>query len=110
MNIDNITLGEMKQLQSIFNGGTKKTCSMEIGKCYFIRTVTLYYTGRLISITDSDFVLEDAAWIADTGRFSDALKTGDLNEVEPFPKNVIVDRGGIIDSCEWDHELPRAKK
>ena len=61
-----------------------KNHSFDVGKSYLIRSVTMYYTGRLASVTDTDLVLEDAAWIADTGRFATALKTGELNEVEPF--------------------------
>jgi len=84
--------------------------SFEIGKCYLIRTVTMYYTGRVKAITDTDIVLSDTAWIADTGRFSDALRTGDFNEVEPFVNDVIISRGCITDATLWDHDLPRAQK
>jgi len=72
--------------------------SYEVGKAYFIRSVTMYYTGRIAGITDTDLVLEDAAWIADTGRFATALKTGSLNEVEPFTDPVILPRGAIVDA------------
>jgi hypothetical protein len=55
-------------------------------------------------------VLEDAAWIADTGRFSDALKSAKFNEVEPFPNGrVIIGRGSIIDAVRFD-PLPRDMK
>ena len=84
--------------------------SFEIGRQYLIRTVTLYYTGILTRITETDLVLENAAWIADTGRFSTALKTGSLSEVEPFVDPVIVPRGGIIDATNWPHALPREQK
>lgn len=84
--------------------------SFVVGTKYLIRTVTMYYTGLLISVTDSDVVLSDAAWIADTGRFHDALKTGELNEIEPFRHNVIIPRGCIIDATTWDHDLPRVQK
>mgnify|MGYP001106916061 CR=1 FL=1 len=84
--------------------------SFEVGQTYLIRTVTMFYTGRVVAITDSDLVLEDAAWIADTGRFSDCLETGVLNEVEPFLDKVIVARGGIVDATPWTHPLPRTQK
>jgi hypothetical protein len=84
--------------------------SFEVGKNYFIRTVTMYYTGRITRISDTDIVLEDAAWIADTGRFHNALKGGTLNEVEPFINPVIIPRGVVVDATIWDHELPRVQK
>jgi len=73
----------------------------KIGKCYLIRTVTMIQTGRLIKVTDKELVLEEAAWIADTGRFSDALVSLDFSEVEPFPDGfVIIGRGAVIDAVE----------
>ena len=83
------------------------THSFEIGKAYFIRSITMHYTGRLVAVTDTDLVLEDAAWIADSGRFADALAKGTLSEVEPYPNRCIVSRNAIVDACQWDHDLPR---
>ena len=106
-----IELSEL--LNAISPGQTVPTApqhSFEVGKAYFIRGVTMYYTGRVDSVTDEDVVLADAAWIADTGRLSTALESGDFNEVEPFPNPVIVPRGTICDAMLWDHELPRSKK
>lgn len=80
----------------------------ERGKKYFIRTVTNYLTGRLVDVTEQELVIEDAAWIADTGRFADALKKATFKEVEPYPDGpVIVGRGSVIDACEWSGDLPR---
>lgn len=75
-------------------------------KKVFIRTLTHYYTGQVVRVTKSFIELSTAAWIADTGRFSQALKTGQLNEVEPFHSNVLVARSNISDITEWAHELP----
>lgn len=70
-----------------------------VGKKYFIRTVTHHHTGELVAVTDQEIILKDAAWIADDGRLTDALKTGDFNEVEIFPiENVLIGRGSIIDA------------
>lgn len=83
----------------------------KIGSAYLIRTVTMIQTGRLIAVSEHELVLEDAAWIADTGRFSDALRGGAFAEVEPFPDGeVIVGRGAIIDACALPFALPREKK
>lgn len=82
----------------------------KLGQAYFIRTVTMYLTGRLIKIEPQELVLEEAAWIADTGRFSDAMKTGSFSEVEPFNGPIIVGRGSIVDAQEWALILPKEKK
>ena len=86
------------------------THSLAKGQTYLIRTITMYYTGRLVQVTDSDLMLEDAAWIPDTGRFSDCLRTGEFSEVEPFLDPVIVIRANIIDISFWNHSLPVEKK
>ena len=83
----------------------------KIGAAYLIRTVTMIQTGRLKAVTEHELVLTDAAWIADTGRFSDALRNGLFVEVEPFPDGeVIVGRGAVIDACQLSFALPREKK
>ncbi len=80
------------------------------GNNVFIRTVTHYYTGTILEVTEHEIVLADAAWVADTGRFSAALTTGSLSEVEPFPDTVSVNRGAVVDVTHWRHPLPREVK
>jgi len=100
-----LSLDDIRQLVS---GG--KSHSFEVGKAYLIRTVTMHYTGRVVAVTDSDVVLEEAAWIADTGRFADSLESGEFSEIEPYPARVAVCRGAMVDFCEWKHSLPRVQK
>lgn len=73
----------------------------------FVRTVTNYYTGKLTACGDGFLVLDDAAWVADTGRFADALKTGALDEVEPYPGQCLVALSAVVDVSPWAHDLPR---
>lgn len=93
---------------------TKKSASartpVRVGNTVFIRTVTLYYTGIITSVSKEEIVLKDAAWIASTGRWNAALKTGVLEEVEPYPDGslVSVNRGAVIDVCDWRHPAPRS--
>ena len=87
-----------------------ETAPWEIGKIYLIRTVSMIDTGRLVAVTDQELVLEDAAWIADTGRFMQALATANFAEVEPFPSGkVIIGRGSIIDAVVIS-SAPRTQK
>lgn len=102
----------MADLRELFlaGEGTENGTSLAVGEQYLIRTVTHYFTGRIVAVTATDVVLEDGAWIADTGRFSDALNSGALNEVEPYPGRVIVFRSALIDAALWPHKLPRDQK
>ena len=108
MNVNELTIGQLKELRALLGESTGGTAhSFEVGKAYLIRSVTMHYLGRLVAITDTDFVLEDASWLADSGRFSHCLQTGEVSEVEPFPDPAIVSRAGYIDATEWKHPLPR---
>lgn len=89
---------------------TKIATGLPIGEAVIIRSVTHYYTGRLVAVADGYLILDDAAWIADTGRWSQALATGTLSEVEPYPGRCYVSSGAVVDIAPWAHELPRAVK
>jgi len=80
-----------------------------VGKKLFIRTVTYHLAGKVKKIVGNFLVLEDAAWIADSGRFMSAIKDGVLNEVEPV-EEAIVNLNSIVDMFPWNHKLPRTQK
>lgn len=103
-----MTLNEL--IEAIKNIEPTDNSVWEIGANYLIRTVTMIDTGRLVAMTAQELVLEDAAWIADTGRFFDAVSKGQFNEVEPFPAGrVIIGRGAVIDAVKIE-TLPREQK
>lgn len=111
--IDSLTIAEAREIAALFQLGQTPACShpYEIGKLYLIRTVTMIDTGRVVAVTPQEIVLEDAAWIADTGRFSDALKSQSFNEVEPFPDGrVIINRSAVIDAVQIEGKPPRSQK
>ena len=117
--IDELTIGEAKQLAALFNNSTAlqaiQTNSSEpyrVGENYFIRTVTYHYTGQLVAVHPGELVLAKVCWIADDGRFADALKNGEFNEVEPFPDRalVIIGRGSFVDAVIFTAKLPSSQK
>jgi hypothetical protein len=80
----------------------------KIGQLYFLRTVTMYIVGELVDINGHEIILKDAAWIADTGRFSNMLETGECQEVEPAPEGLsVVGRGALVDGYIWRHQKLR---
>lgn len=83
-----------------------------IGENYFIRTVTYYYTGKLKAVYENELILTDAAWIADTGRFTQAVAEGQYSDIEPYPdgRDIIVGRPTITDAMVISHPLPRKQK
>lgn len=94
--------------QVIVPKGDESNPFMETGKVYFIRTVTHYFTGRLLWVGEKELAFEDACWIADTGRFNEFLKSKDnVSESEPFPQGSIlmIGRGSLIDMVEYNAGL-----
>ena len=83
----------------------------EIGKSYFVRTVTMVDVGQCVAVAGKFVCLKDAAWIADTGRFNECLKDPKIfNEVEPFDKDIWINSDSIIDFTEWPYVLPTKAK
>lgn len=109
MNINELTLGQIREISGLVNPQNQSSHPYKIGQAYLVETVTKYYTGRLIAVHAQELVLEDAAWIADTGRYSQAVKTGDFSEVEPIQGPVVVGRGSIV-SVEEQPKLNLSQK
>lgn len=80
-----------------------------IGKKFFIRTVTYHLVGKLTKIIGNLWQLEDASWVADSGRFMNAIKNGSLDEVEPVG-DAFVNSNSIVDIFPWKHDLPKEQK
>jgi len=104
-NVDNLTYRQIKELRNLFGSNSSSSTiqdhPFEIGKKYLIRTVTMIQTGMIKEIRGKFLVLKDAAWIADTGRFSEALEDQEkMKEVEPFKNDAIVNMDTIIDATE----------
>ena len=103
--LKNNTSGESYELIT-----TLPETPFEIGKSYLIRTVTLYYTGRVKNIIGKFIQLEEAAWIPDTGRWMEASEKGTFSEVEPFANDPWVNTDSIIDFQEITYKLPINQK
>jgi len=80
-----------------------------IGKKLFIRTVTYHLTGEVVKRVGNFIQLKKAAWIADSGRFMQAIKNGELNEVEPVGE-AWVNLNSVTDMFPWKHPLPDTQK
>ena len=110
MNIDDLTLGQVKQIQAMAGNAAPQSGPWIIGEHYVIRTVTMIQTGVLMAVHPQELVLSDAAWIADTGRWNNFLRDPNLaEEVEPFTAQVIVGRAAIID-CQVIAKFNRTQK
>jgi hypothetical protein len=80
-----------------------------VGQKLYIRTVTYHCTGQVEKRMGAFLQLKNAAWIADSGRFSNAIKDGTLDEVEPVGI-MWVNLSSIVDFFPWVHALPKEQK
>jgi hypothetical protein len=76
-----------------------------IGKSLFLRTVTYHIIGKVYNVTGTILWLKQASWVADSGRFMDAIKYGTLKEVEPVG-SWFVNISTVTDGGPWVHPLP----
>ncbi len=80
-----------------------------VGEKFFFRTVTYHLTGKVKKVIGNILELEDAAWIADSGRFMQCIKDGNVNEVEPVGK-AFLNITTVTDFFPWKHKLPCEQK
>ena len=88
----------------------KPVSPLRVGASVMIRTLTMHYTGKIAALSRDEVILTDAAWIASSGRWAAALTNGTLDEVEPYPDPVSINRNSIVDVTPWRHALPRETK
>ena len=81
----------------------------KVGKSYLFRTVTYHLVGKVESIKGKFLVLKDASWVADSGRFMNAIKEGTLKEVEPVG-TAYLNTDTVVDAFPWNHALPKEQK
>lgn len=90
------------------NSPDRKTF-LDIGKIYAFRTVTMIYTGRLVNVSDQEFLVEDACWIPETERYMDFADTGAHKEAEPYKRPIIINRGALLDATELPSVIRKQK-
>jgi hypothetical protein len=84
-------------------------CPFIPGESYYFRTVTYHLVGCVTAIIGNFARLENASWVADSGRFMQAIKDGKLSEVEPVG-TAFVALSSLTDAFPWQHKLPDTQK
>ena len=80
-----------------------------VGEKWFFRTVTYHCVGEVKKIVGRFAHLKTASWIADSGKFSTAIKDGTLSEIE-FVGEMFVNLDTVVDFFPWTHSLPKTTK
>ena len=81
---------------------------LEVGKCYMIKTPTIYYLGRVKSIDYVCVVLEAASEVYETGETGKCWREGKPAGFEAFPaeETVSIPISSIISAISWSQKLP----
>lgn len=84
---------------------------MEIGNSYLFLTLSFYWTGRIVALTPTEIVIEEAAQVFDTGELEKSLTAGTVNLCQAIPDGVKVTlpRAGTT-ALTWKHPLIRKSK
>jgi hypothetical protein len=95
--------------QLLIDGNDISELSDLVGKKFFFRTVTYHLVGMVDRMIGKIAVLSNASWIPDSGRFMQAIKNGELNEVEPVG-TIFINLDTVTDFFPWKHPLPKDQK
>ena len=100
------------KILGLMDGGSKNNNELPFknGESYFIRTATYHLLGKVKEVVGKFLVLEQASWVADSGRFTQFIDDGAVNEVEPVKSLVYVNTDSITDAFDWKHKLLREQK
>lgn len=80
-----------------------------IGSKWYFRTVTYHSVGEVKKIVGRFAYMKNASWVADSGRFMNAIKDGTLDEVEPVG-DTFINLDTVVDFFPWKHSLPKEQK
>jgi len=82
-----------------------------IGKKFLFRLVTYHIVGKVQKQIKGTriLILSNASWVADSGRFMQAIRDGILNEVEPVGP-ALINLDAMVDAFPWNHDLPKEQK
>lgn len=95
--------------------GEADVTPLEVGKCYLIQTVTMYYVGRVAEIRGAFAVLEQASWVHWTGRltslcrsrdFKAGFKAGERKPRTEYLGDVAVNHAAMVAIIPGEWNLP----
>ena len=103
--INGIDYVSKESLNNVTSDSQNGNCFLSlIGDNYFFRTVTYHVLGKVVGVFNNFVVLEQASWVADSGRFMNFIKDGTVDEVEPVGR-CYVNLDSVVDFFKWNHDL-----
>lgn len=97
---------QLEALNDVIDG--VRNAPYEVGGTYLFRCVTYHYIGTVTYVGPMEIVLKNAVWVADSGKFDDALEKGTLTDYMHYREGdpVVLCRLSIVDATPWRNPLP----
>lgn len=109
--IEEVIAESLKEVLGAESSRPSGDLPFQVGERVFVRTVTYHTVGLITAIGGGFLTLKNASWVADSGRFMNALRDGTLSEVEPIVHGTVrIAITSIVDVFEWQHSLDLAQK
>lgn len=84
---------------------------MEAGQQYLFLTLTYYWTGRIVQLSPTEVVIDQAAQVFDIGELEQALAKGEVALCQVLPGEVRVTlRRENTTAIQWKGALPKKSK
>ena len=100
-----------EKIKHLINENEQSISSADwIGEKMLFRLVTYFWVGRVKKIVGNLIFLEQASWVADTGKFSDFIETGEAEELEFVGDGSGFNAQAIVDFHKFKHNLPTCSK
>ena len=107
-----LTEEQFQKVKHLIEQEDKKYLALEdfVGGIVFVRTITIYYVGRVEKISGKFMALSEASWIPDTGRYMNFIQGNPDSslEVEPIG-NTLLNIDTIIDIQSYGELFTKQK-
>jgi hypothetical protein len=80
-----------------------------LDQSFFFRAVTYHCVGKVVKKMGKFLELSGASWVASSGKFSEAISKGTLDEVELLG-TMWINLDTVVDMFPWKHKLPKETK
>ena len=100
-------LGLVAQSAGGSGGQPNALADFQPGDNVMVQTVTFFWVGQVQSVVNGYLILDNASWVADTGRFDECLDKGTLAEKCVIKKHSPrISLASVVAVLPWTAKLP----
>lgn len=105
ISLDNEKYVKLKDAEDMVKAAQKKTVKLKqatqphpftVGQFFHLETVTKFFVGTVVAVSDKEIILNDAAWVAHMGRPHQYFKGTAPTSLEPLGDGYGVCRDSLV--------------